>query len=92
MTEVTDPEELARFHARHRRFERNIDWLKAHATDVYRQYRGKHICIADQELFVGDTAQEALTATQATHPDDDGRYLRYIPVENIPRIYRVNHA
>lgn len=60
--------------------ERNSDWLEARAKEVY-SHRGKYICIAGQELFVGDTAREVLDAANAAHPEDDGRFTRYIPVE-----------
>lgn len=87
MSIVTDPEEIASFQARQERFDRNADWLRAHAHEVYNQHRGKHICIAGQELFVADTARRALALAEAAHPEDDGRYLRYIPKEKLPRIY-----
>lgn len=46
-----------------------------------------HICIAGQELFAADTAEEALALARTAHPEDDGRILRYIPRERVPRIY-----
>jgi len=87
MEEVTDPEELANIHARRARFERNAAWLQAHASEVYPHHRGKCICIADEELFVADTPEEAIALATAAHPEDDGRLLRYIPREKLARIY-----
>lgn len=87
MTVVTDAEEVAAFRARQARVDRNAEWLPTHASEIYRQHRGKHICIAGQEVFVADTAQQALALANAAHADDDGRYLRYIPKEKPPRIY-----
>jgi hypothetical protein len=87
MGTVTDPEEVALANAQRERFDRNADWLQTHAREVYAQHRGKHICIAGEELFVADTAQEALALAKAAHPDDNGRYIRYIPREKLPRIY-----
>ena len=86
MEEVTDPEELARARAQRERADRNAAWLQAHASEVYR-HRGKHICIAGQQLFVGDTVQEAYAQAREAHPEDDGLFVRYIPVEKLPRIY-----
>ncbi len=57
---VTDPVELAKSQRQDEQFDRNSDWLEAHAADVYPKFRGKHICIAGEHLFVGDTAEEAL--------------------------------
>ena len=87
MEEVTDPEELAKARAQRERFDRNADWLQAHAREVYTRYRGKCICIAGEELFVADTPEEAWAMATAAHPEDDGCFLRYIPREKLARIY-----
>lgn len=86
ITEETDPAVRADFNARREKFERNWAWLEAHATDVY-QHRGKYICIAGQELFIGEDVQDVVARARAAHPDDDGCFTRYIPVERGPRIY-----
>jgi hypothetical protein len=85
--EVTDPGELAAAHEQDERFERNAAWLREHASEVYTRYRGKFICIAGAELFVANTPEEALGLARKAHPDDDGRYLRYVPREKVARIY-----
>jgi hypothetical protein len=87
MEEVTDPEELAKARAQRKRFDRNSAWLQAHIAEIYARYRGKCICIAGEELFVADTPEEALALATAAHPEDDGRFLRYIPREKLDRIY-----
>jgi hypothetical protein len=84
--EDLDPAELARVHAREERGKRNWAWLEAHASEVS-SHRGKFICIAGEELFVADTAEEALTRARAAHPEDDGCLTRYIPKERVARIY-----
>jgi hypothetical protein len=84
---VTDPIELAKSRRQDEQFDRNSDWLESHAAEVYPKYRGKHVCIAGQELFVGDTAEEALRLAKTAHPDDAGTLLRYIPFEKAPRVY-----
>ena len=60
--------------------------LESHAAEVY-AHRGKFICVAGQQLFVGDTAEEVLAQAQAAHPEDGGRFTRYIPVNRADRIY-----
>ncbi|MGZ8489230.1 MAG: hypothetical protein ACXWW4_11935 [Candidatus Binatia bacterium] len=87
MEEVTDPGALAKARAQRERFDRNSAWLQAHATEVYRGYRGKCICVAGEQLFVADTPEQALALATAAHPEDDGSFLRYIPHEKIDRIY-----
>src|SRR5213596_2506687 len=84
---VTDPEEIRAARAQRERFDRNAAWLQANADRVYRENRGRCICIAGEELFVADTAEAALAAAAAKHPDDNGRFVRYIPREKVARIY-----
>ena len=87
MEEVTDPVELAKARAQRKRFDRNAAWLQAHASEIYPRYRGKCICIAGEELFVADTPEEVIAQAAAAHPEDDGRFVRYIPREKLARIY-----
>ena len=86
MEEVTDPVELAKAQAQWERCDRNTAWLQAHASEIYTRYRGKCICIAGEELFVADTPEEVLTLAKAAHPEDDGRFVHYIPREQLTRI------
>jgi hypothetical protein len=86
MEEVTDPVEIAEAEARFEQFERNCDWLDAHAAEAY-SHRGKYICIAGQELFVGDDLDDVLARAKAAHPEDQGFFTHYVPKERVPRIY-----
>ena len=87
MEEVRDPETLAAARAQRVRFDRNTAWLQANIVEVYSKHRGRVICVAGEELFVGDTATEAIALAKSAHPDDDGFFTRYIPKERLPRIY-----
>ncbi|MGH9842853.1 MAG: hypothetical protein ACREEM_29290 [Blastocatellia bacterium] len=87
MEEVTDPEEINRAQAQHQRYERNLAWLNVHFKEVYTQYRGKFICVAGEELFVGDTPRQVIDLARAAHPEDDGRLIRYIYPKKFARIY-----
>jgi len=86
MTEERDPLELAKAHAQLDRYEQNWAWLQGHAAEAYR-HRGKMICVAGQELFVGNTIAECLGWANATHPEDDGVLTRYVPLDKGPRVY-----
>jgi hypothetical protein len=81
------PEELAAAQRQHEQFERNSAWLEAHILEVGEKHRGKIICIAGEELFVGDTTQEAVAKAKAAHPEDKGLFTRYIYKEKAARIY-----
>lgn len=87
MEEVTCEAELAEARAQREQFDRNSAWLQAHASEVYSNHRGKCICVAGEELFVANTAGEAVAQAMAAHPDDKGRFVHYIPKEKVPRIY-----
>ena len=82
---MTDPAEIARIQAQDKRQKRNGDWLQAHWADVLPQARGKFLAVAAQEAHVADTPEEAWAA--ATHPEDDGALVQYVPQEGGPRIY-----
>lgn len=86
--EEQDPAAVRAAQAQRERFERNWAWLEAHAAEVYR-HRSKVICVAGQELFVGNTSEEVLAKARAVHPEDDGRVTRIIPRERGARIYAV---
>ena|SRR5437762_2500250 len=87
MEQVTDPGELASARARRERSDRNVAWLEAHASDIYAKHRGRCLCIAGEELFVADTPEEVLAQARAAHPEDDGLFLHYVPLQKVPRIY-----
>lgn len=87
LEEITDPDELAKARAQREQFDRNSAWLQAHASAVYSAHRGKCICIAGEELFVGDTPEEAVASAKAAHPKDEGWFVHYVPREKMARIY-----
>jgi hypothetical protein len=87
MEELTDPAELAKARAQDERFARNWAWFESHASEIYASHRGKCICIAGEEIFVADTAEEVLASAMAAHPEDDGRFTRIIPREKVTRVY-----
>ena len=81
------PEEAAAWRHEREQFDRNSAWLQAHILEIGEQCRGKCICIAGQQLFVGDTAREAISLATAAHPEDHGWFTQYIPKERVVRIY-----
>ncbi|CEF49287.1 unnamed protein product [uncultured bacterium] len=87
MEVVTDPVELEKARAQRQRFEKNWAWFAPRLRGLGEQHAGKCLCVARQELFVGDTPQEALALARAAHPDDDGLFTYLIPREKAVRIY-----
>jgi hypothetical protein len=84
---VTDPDELEKADRQREQFERNWRWFEANCLDIYERYRGRCLCIAGEEVFAGDSASDVLSQAAAAHPDDQGRFLYYVPLEKVPRIY-----
>jgi len=82
----TDPVKNAEARNQMEQFRRNLKWMEAHATEVY-SHRGKYICIAGQELFVGDDVLEVRARAKAAHPNDQGMVCEFIPKERGARIY-----
>jgi hypothetical protein len=89
MEEVTDPIQLAQARRQREQFDRNSAWLQANIPLVYSQHRGKFICVAGEELFVGETVSEAIAQATKAHPEDEGWFTRYIPVKRMAGIYEI---
>jgi hypothetical protein len=84
----TDPVEMEKARVRREQFDLNSEWLQRHIKDVYKsENRGKIVCIAGQEAFIGNTVREAVSLAKAVHPDDQGYFTRYIPRQKVTRIY-----
>jgi hypothetical protein len=81
------PEEAVASRKRREQFDRNSKWLQDHILKIGENYRGKTICVAGEELFVGDTARDAIAQARKAHPEDTGYFTRYIPKESYARIY-----
>ena len=85
MEMITDPAVLEKMRAQREKAKRNWAWYEGHVAEIYAKHRGKCICVAVGELFVGDTPKDVLIMAQAAHPDDDGRFLHYVPKQ--PRLH-----
>ncbi|HEY6329184.1 MAG TPA: hypothetical protein VI756_07595 [Blastocatellia bacterium] len=81
MEEVNDPGEVAEARLRREFFDRNFDWFRAHALELYAAYRGKCICVSGQEAFAADTPEGAIALAETAHPNDFGSFVQYIPAE-----------
>lgn len=80
---VSDPKELARARAQRERADRNAAWMRENAETIYSSHRGKCICVAGESLFVADTPEAAYHLGRTAFPDDDGLFVRYIPLKNV---------
>ena len=85
--DVTDPDDLKRFHIQDGLHRRNSDWLQAHWADIAPQARGKFVAVANQEAFIAETPTEAWAWVDGAHPEDTGAIVRYVRASLGPRIY-----
>ena len=69
-------------------FRDNLDWFCTHAgeLDVYQRYQGRHIAVADAELFVGDSAEEAARLALEKHPGTQPFLHHVQPETPAPRV------
>ena len=89
LPKIRDAAELAAAKKQREQFDRNSAWLQRHISEIYASHRGKFVCVAGEEIFVADAATEATELALAAHPEDGGRFTRYIPKEKVARIYAV---
>jgi hypothetical protein len=87
LEECNDPVEVTRAQAQMERHRRNSDWLAAHWPFLLPQARGKLVAVAGQEAFVADSIEQAWAWVDATHPEDSGAIVQYVPTGEGPRIY-----
>jgi hypothetical protein len=85
--EYPSAEEIVDARKHWEQFDRNSAWLQEHILEIGETCRGKVICIAGQELFVGETTREAVDKATAAHPEDKGWFTQYIYKEKATRIY-----
>ena len=62
------PEEVAAARKQREQSDQNSAWLQAHIPEIDEKYRGKVICIAGQELFVGETTRRSHRAGNRCSP------------------------
>lgn len=86
MEEIDDPVEVSKARIRREMFDRNFEWLASHASEIYEKHRGKHICVAGEEVFAGDTPEQAVALASTAHPNDQGSFVQYIPREKMARV------
>jgi hypothetical protein len=78
--EVIDPVLIANIRATKERFCKNMAWFEAHAVEIGKNHPGRYICVAGEELFVGDDPTNLFARVRAAHPDDwGGVFTKFIP-------------
>src|SRR5262249_2551608 len=82
------PEERATALAEQEEFRRNVAWFGSHAREIRDAHAGKFICVAGQELFVGEDPAEVYARARAAHPHPGGGFLtKRISTHRGPKVY-----
>lgn len=72
--EISDEERAANI-AANEEFKKNVAWWNAHVQEIGEQHAGKFVCVAGQELFVGDDPIEVTARAKAAHPNPGAGFL-----------------
>jgi hypothetical protein len=71
---VSDEERAANIVA-NEQFQLNLAWWNAHVEEIRAAHTGKFVCVAGQELFVGDDPVEVIARAKAAHPNPGRGFL-----------------
>ncbi|MGL4552301.1 MAG: hypothetical protein ACRC33_14070 [Gemmataceae bacterium] len=66
---------------------RNSDWLDSHWGDFLPQARGRFVVVAGCQGAVVESTADALRWLADHHPDDPGPIVKYVHLDDGPRIY-----
>jgi hypothetical protein len=58
--------------------EKDSSWLSDHYDKIEEIYKGKYVAVVNEELFVGETSEEARVQAKRKYPDRDP-LVDYIP-------------
>jgi hypothetical protein len=72
--EVSDEERAANI-AASEQFQLNLAWWNARVKEIRDAHTGKFVCVAGQELFVGDDPDEVIARAEAAHPNPGRGFL-----------------
>ena len=71
--EISDEERAAGI-AANAEFKKNVAWWNARVKEI-EQHLGKFVCVAGQELFVGDDPVEVTARATTAHPNPGNGFL-----------------
>ena len=84
--EVSDEERAANI-AASAQFQLNLAWWNPRGKEIRDAHTGKFVCVAGQELFVGDDPIEVVARAKAAHPGRGGFLSLYLSPQRGPKIH-----
>jgi hypothetical protein len=70
-------------------FHLNMRWWNERVRELQPLHAGRFVCVARQELFVGDDPKEVVDRATAAHPNLGGFLSFHVRTETGPRITSV---
>jgi hypothetical protein len=87
-TPPVSEEERAANIAAAEQFQRNLAWWNAHVEEIRAAHTGKFVCVAGQELFVGEDPIEVVARAKAAHPNPGYGFLSlFLSSHRGPKVY-----
>ncbi len=86
-TPVISNEERAANIAAQAEFKKNVAWWNARVKAIRDAHTGMFVCVAGQELFVGDDPIEVVARAEAAHPNSGGFLSLYLSPHRGPKIH-----
>ena len=85
--EISEDERAANI-AGNEQFQLNLAWWNARAKAIRDAHTGKYVCVAGQELFVGDDPVDVEARAKAAHPHPGYGFLGlYLSTHRGPKIH-----
>lgn len=70
------------------RYLRNARWFAARADEIGRTHVGRFVCVAGEELFLGDVPEQVLAEARTKHPHESGAvFYKYVSRHRGPKVY-----
>lgn len=83
----TDSVEIAQFRARRAQYDRNWKWFQTQIVELGKTHFARYVCVAGEQAFFADSAEEAASLARTAHPEDFGRFVYYFPTHRLARIH-----
>lgn len=84
--EISEEERGANI-AANEEFKKNVAWWNARVKEIRDEHTGKFVCVAGQELFVGDDPIDVMARAKAAHPSSGGFVSLYLSPQRGPKIH-----
>ena len=83
----TDTVEIEQSRARRAQYDRNWKWFQTQIVELGKTHFARYVCVAGEQAFFADSAEEAASLARTAHPEDFGRFVYYFPTHRLARVH-----